>query len=155
MGICLQGPLGCANQLQLEAWNWVLGVNEVSDFLCPEVIWTKSLSYAFICILARKKSSVEISMRKSLSDVYVSLSLSLFLHRSVSSNESIGEILIRKIDNVERGWEHPRIPISNPQIYGLLVSSGSDPWRVWSEDLGGVWEPRGCAGCHHLTVCHP
>ena len=59
--------------------------NEVSGFLCPEVIWTKSLSCAFVCILPRKKSPVKISMKSSLSDVYagviVSLSLSPLLQK--------------------------------------------------------------------------
>lgn len=54
--------------------------HEVSDFLCPEVIWTESFSCAPICILPRKKSPVKISMKSSLSDVYagVIVSLSLF-----------------------------------------------------------------------------
>lgn len=53
-------------------------VDEVSGFRCPRVIWTKSLSYAFICIPPRKKPAVKISMNRSLSDVYAGVTVQLF-----------------------------------------------------------------------------
>lgn len=52
------------DQLHLEMQNWVLLVDNVNGFLCPQVVWTKSLFYAFICILTIKKSSVKISHEK-------------------------------------------------------------------------------------------
>lgn len=52
------------DQLHLEMQNWVLLVDKVNCFLYPEVIWTKSLFYVFICILTRNKSSVKISHEK-------------------------------------------------------------------------------------------
>lgn len=87
----------------------VLVVDEVSGFLYPEVFWTKSLSYAFICILTRKKSSVKISMRRSFSEVYTGIVISNFLNFLATKVF----LPVCKVDECGMGMGAAQTPISS------------------------------------------